>query len=152
MSHTNFLGIPVEGEIVRGNKRAQQRPLEDLQPVLRTVLDDSRIEAIRWRQYTPYFADGDPCVFSAYGVSVRPIGGDDEAGDYGDGFLDSWSFKYHGDKDGTPEYLELYELTKELDQLIGGGAFDDVLLEAFGDHAIITVTRDKIVIDFYNHD
>lgn len=60
----NFLGIPVHGDITHGEKRAAQRPLEDLEPLIRAVLDDPYIHSFGWTQYTPYFNDGEPCVFS----------------------------------------------------------------------------------------
>ena len=34
---TNFLGIPVAGDITRGDKRAPQKPLSELEPLMRAV-------------------------------------------------------------------------------------------------------------------
>jgi hypothetical protein len=51
------------------------------------------VEAVRWTQYTPYFNDGDPCEFGVHEPYVKITGLDDE-GDYGDGFIDSWSLTY----------------------------------------------------------
>lgn len=39
-----------------------------------------------------------------------------------------------------------------LDKAIESGAFDDVLIEAFGDHAEVTVKKDGISVEFYSHD
>jgi hypothetical protein len=63
-----FFGIPVEGDIVFNDRRVTQRPIEDLQPLMQAVLDDPTIEWFGWRQYTPYFNDGEPCVFSVHGA------------------------------------------------------------------------------------
>lgn len=68
---SNFLGIPVEGEINFYTDRSViQKPIEELQPILQAVLDDPFIVRFGWHQYTPYFNDGDPCVFSVYGFWV----------------------------------------------------------------------------------
>lgn len=171
---TNFLGIPVEGDITKGDKRTPQRPLEDLAPIMQAVLDDDGIAAFGWHQYTPYFNDGDPCVFSAHGVwAVRPedLGGEDLDEidgdrfdiDYG-GHLGSYEGgEWVKDPDNLPFNKRVnaryvgpdqarYDRCAALSSAIDSGAFDDVLLEAFGDHAEITVKRDGITVEFYSHD
>jgi hypothetical protein len=65
----NFLGIRIEGQITDG--RAEQLPQERFEPLVRALLDDPLIAAFGWRQYTPYFNDGDTCIFSARGLWVR---------------------------------------------------------------------------------
>lgn len=60
---TNFLGIPIDGDIGRGEKRANQKPLTELEPLIRALLDDDGMVEFGWRQYTPYFNDGDACTF-----------------------------------------------------------------------------------------
>lgn len=94
-----FLGIPVEGDITKADKRTPQRPLEDLAPLMQAVLDDDGIAAFGWRQCTPYFNDGDPCVFSAYGVWFAP------AEDASPDDADSEDDEYEGD---DTEELGLY--------------------------------------------
>ncbi|MEV5140333.1 hypothetical protein AB0K71_06010 [Streptomyces syringium] len=158
----NFLGIPVTGDIHEGAKRAQQRPLEELQPILQAVLDDPTVTEFGWRQYTPYFNDGDPCTFDVYGTWVRTT--DDEDADEDE--LEMWGHRSLGkvapgryNQDGQWEKGPYegpdeprYQLCKALEAAVEGGEFDDVLLGAFGDHAQVTVRRDGIRIDFYSHD
>jgi hypothetical protein len=43
---TNFLGIPVAGDINKGDKRTPQKPLSELEPLIRAVIDDPTIKAI----------------------------------------------------------------------------------------------------------
>lgn len=59
----SFLGIPVIGEINKHSERKSQRPLAELEPLIRNVVEDPEIYAFGWAQYTPYFNDGEPCVF-----------------------------------------------------------------------------------------
>lgn len=170
----SFLGIPVEGDITKGDKRTPQRPLEDLAPIMQAVLDDDGIAAFGWHQYTPYFNDGDPCVFSASGVwaarveDIDPDAPDtfdsDELDvDYG-GRLGSYEGgEWVKDQDNPPFNKRVgahyvgpdrarFDRCKALSDAIESGAFDDVLLEAFGDHAEITVKRGGITVDSYSHD
>lgn len=164
-----FMGMTVEGDINEGDKRAKQRPLEDLQPVLQALLDDDGVIEFGWEQYTPYFNDGEPCTFRANGAWVRTtadVDPDDEDGidryelqiDYSHRSIgkrpktynrDTKSYDY-GAYEGPDEAR--YDRCHALDRAIDGGEFLDVLLEAFGDHAEVTVRRDGIQVEFYSHD
>ena len=168
MTTPTFLGIPVDGDIVRAERKAQQRPLEELAPLMQAILDDDGIACFGWTQYTPYFNDGDPCVFSAHAVwAARP-----EDGDFDKDRLDVLYSGHLGSYEGgewvpDPENPNRrirvgavyegpdqarYDRCTALDAAIDSGQFDDVLLDAFGDHAEITVRRDGITVEFYEHD
>ncbi|OKI22223.1 hypothetical protein [Streptomyces sp. CB03911] len=158
-----FMGMLVEGDINEGDKREEQRPLEDLQPVLQALFDDDGVIEFGWRQYTPYFNDGEPCTFSTSGTWVRTdadadgSGSADLAVDYHPSLgeipatynRETRSYDY-GAYEGPDEGR--YDRAKALAKAIEGGEFLDVLLEAFGDHAKVTVRRDGIQVDFYDHD
>lgn len=159
MSHINFLGIPVEGDIRKTEVRAAQRSLSELEPLIRALLDDDTIVEFGWRQYTPYFMDGDPCIFSASGIWVRTV--TDKPANEEDNDL-SVEYRHPSLGEIVWEYvgiprerrmagyngpdLSRLERCNALDQAIQSGAFDDVLIEAFGDHADITIRRDGITI------
>jgi hypothetical protein len=165
---TNFLGIPVQGDITRGSDRVEQKPIEELQPILQAVLDDPTIVEFGWRQYTPYFNDGDPCTFSAHGTWVRTTADEDVDEDE----LEMWGHRSLGKTEGgewvddpdrpgrrkkVGEQYEgpdeaRYRRCKALEGAIEGGHFEHVLLDSFGDHANITVRRDGIEVEFYDHD
>lgn len=182
MTTTSFLGIPVDGDIVRPKSEVPQRPLADLAPMLQAVLDDETIAAFGWRQYTPYFNDGDPCVFGVSGVWFArpedlPADGHSDADEFEDGEEfdkdDLTLYSDHlggysggewvpdpenarrqiriGDEYEGPDQAR-YDRCQALDNAIDSDAFDAVLLEAFGDHAEITVKRDGITVEFYEHD
>lgn len=162
----NFLGIPVQGDITRGSDRVEQKPIEELQPVLQAVLDDPTIVEFGWRQYTPYFNDGEPCTFSAHGTWVRT----DADKDADEDELEMWGHRTlgkvttewaenpeNGRREKSGETYEgpdraRYDRCKALESAVEGGAFEHVLLDAFGDHANITVRRDGIQVEFYEHD
>ena len=168
----NFLGIPVEGYLVYGSPRIPQRPLEDFGPLVQALLDDPTIVEFGWIQYTPYFNDGDECIFNAHTLWVRTDNDNAEWGDRGSHYNEALALYDHpslGKRDYHYEYdvnnrpvrkddgytgpdVDRYDRCKALERAIEGGEFDDVLKGAFGDHADITVTNDGIRVDHYEHD
>lgn len=59
----NFLGYEIEGEIYTGRNRVTQRSREEFEPLLQAVLSHSALLGLQWEQATPYYNDGEPCVF-----------------------------------------------------------------------------------------
>jgi hypothetical protein len=98
--------------------------------------------AVRWRQYTPYFNDGDPCEFSIHGVYGKVGTTKEDSGDYDDGFESDYSLK----KTHPAEAKAL----GELEALLSG--MEDVLQAVLGDHSMITITPDNVEIVEYEHD
>ena len=171
----SFLGIPVDGDIVRADKKKDQLPLSDLAPLMQVVLDDDGIACFGWQQFTPYFNDGDPCVFGVSSLwAARP---EDVRGDSDDFDRDELEVEYGshlGSYEGREEWVPdpadpvnrrvlakrryvgpdqaRYDNCLALATALGSGSFDDVLLEAFGDHAEVTVRRTGITIEFCQHD
>lgn len=176
----NFLGIPIDGDINEADKRVPQRPLSELEPLIRAVLDDPTMDSFGWTQYTPYFNDGEPCVFSVnepWFKTVddvkRPETADGDEDEYDDGDNYNFTIGYSGHPTlGHREYDYVgewpnrtkvarayagpdetrYDRCVALGEAIEGGAFEDVLLEAFGDHCQVKVTRSGITVDEYSHD
>jgi hypothetical protein len=167
---TNFLGIPVAGDINKGDKRTPQKPLSELEPLIRAVIDDPTIKAFGWTQYTPYFNDGEPCTFGVHGAWFLTV--DDPDVDDVEEFytyeLDctdhpslgkvetEWAGRWPNREIVSETYEgpdeERYRRTKALSDAIIAGAFEDVLLEAFGDHAEVRVQATGITVDTYEHD
>ncbi|WP_078978479.1 hypothetical protein [Embleya scabrispora] len=160
--HRTFLGLVVKGDITRG-KRAEQRPLEELQPLLQAVLDDPTIIEFGWRQYTPYFADGDVCEFGVHGLWFRTDIDDEDASTWD---LEVFGHPSLGEEPGTwdetaRDYVvgpyegpdkARYERCRNLASAITDSAFEHVLLAAFGDHAQVTVRKDGIEVETYEHE
>lgn len=178
MTETNTLaGRPIQGEVSHYSERrvAEQydeaRFIEMLDAILAA---DPRVTRIQWSQYTPYFNDGDACTFSAYvydeillsdnpnatwdAYEERWVNEDDEelesvsqyslrpAGDYG--YDDQGKWRYIT----TEEPSALYTAYEAFDRAVGGGHFDNLLLEHFGDPAEVTATREGFVREHYDHD
>ncbi|MEU9258998.1 hypothetical protein AB0D68_10990 [Streptomyces sp. NPDC048212] len=167
---TNFLGMPVSGDITQGSSRVDQKPIEDLAPLFQALVDDPTIVEFGWTQYTPYFMDGDVCEFGVNGLWVRTTAELRSDGEFQEGHYDL-EVEYHpslgtvnghweGDwpdrnyvKDSYEGPDEVrYDRCHDLDRALQSGAFDNVLLDHFGDHAVITVRKDSIEIESYDHD
>jgi hypothetical protein len=135
------------------------------------VLDDPVITAFGWVQYTPYFNDGDPCTFSIgspWFLTVHDPDPDDVENEYdyevgtrsGHPSLgrceyrhcDTWPFRAAVPGTYTGPDPERFERVRALAEALDSGAFEDVLLEAFGDHAKVRVRASGITVDSYSHD
>jgi hypothetical protein len=96
------------------------------------------VKAIGWTQYTPYFNDGDPCVFSVNDLYVC-----DEDCSIDDHIYEWKEFWYS-------ENVELYSLIKQTSDILHNA--EDILLMMFGDHVKVVATPNGIDVEEYDHD
>lgn len=141
-----FFGVPVEGELQPGDL-VTQRDSADLGNLLTAVLAFPEVLSVRWLQYTPYFNDGDPCIFRVVGARVRYDWMDEYFGEYEDGYGASWELPPNS-KIKTTSALTF----DVFDEALCSGEFNIFLNETFGDHAMVTVEREKVTVEFYDHD
>jgi hypothetical protein len=103
-----------------------------------------------WTQFTPYFNDGEECTFSVNSFAIGNAPDMDDVSAYGE---------YDGDEEGIwsddylsgearEKYIKVYELQQFCESEIG----EDVLRAAFGDHSVVTVTREGIDVQEYEHE
>lgn len=119
------------------------------------------ITHVGWIQYTPYFNDGDACVFSRHDMGFKTIWHQDDDEDNEDGWISDpkiWRNRVAWDEtDGCEENLstldlqslesDLIELSDNLNRID-----DQIYLDIFGDSAKVIVSREKIEIEEYDHD
>lgn len=101
------------------------------------------LESFSWSQYTPYFNDGDPCVFGVNDYLDVEFSGDI--------LLDGWSGSEYDRKyaaGATSEQMDTADAAHELVVAIP----EETLQEIFGDHVKVTVYRDRVEVDDYDHD
>jgi hypothetical protein len=115
-------------DIAKKASKALFRDLFDLNPSL---------QSFSWKQYSPFFNDGDECVFCVHSDS-------DEIGINGQ---DRYDYDY--EDTFTEEMDELSnQVSKVLDALPA-----DIMQEAFGNHVQVTMFRDKEPeTEEYDHD
>lgn len=120
----------------------------------------SKLQSFSWTQYTPYFNDGSPCVFSANTdylcVNDEPF---EESNWYSEKNIISWGSwnpglkKYEGRvEEPNPHFdKELQEITDQILRFLGN--FDDeFFLNKFGDHVSVKVTRHGISVQDQDHE
>ncbi len=118
------------------------------------------LESFRWTQYTPYFNDGETCLFSVNTdyISVNDEWVDDAkwASEVNVINWGNWNRElrvYEGRvEEPNPNYDPvLTEASNEIVNFLDH--FDnDFYLSKFGDHASITVSRGGVDISDYDHD
>lgn len=170
-----FAGIPISGDFNDGYSRPEQYKLEDFLPIFNAVVQNTHVVRFGWHQYTPYFNDGDECVFGASDVWIETdaddVGKDEEnddyyshsewySMDYGDGYLakHDWNGPGHTKvyANNEPWVAFLREQAYALSGAVEGGHFDNVLLDNFGNHVEVTVypreASPRIELETYSHD
>lgn len=162
---TDLLGRPIEGEISHYSERSprEQYSPERLLEMLDAVFAaDERVTALGWRQYTPYFNDGDPCYFGIHSESSIAI--NEIPTDLGwegfifDGFDEEYeegcevnqlTVGYGVGEDATGPLLAAGEAFYNA---LNWGHFDNVVKSAFGDPATVIATRAGFKVEFCDHD
>lgn len=131
---------------------------ENVAPLFEAVLKDPRILMIQWRQGTPSFNDGDPCMFSVYdvnvavaerftpeyleeqGYSIRDIDMDDNDYRLSVGLRGLATEKKSEYRKDEPYYADL---APALERLAGFTECESLCEQIFGDNQTITVTWDE---------
>lgn len=122
------------------------------------------LDSITWRQYTPGFNDGDPCVFSVYGFDFQASKlaeelGYDEEEEFGeDGIWLSWNYdqetlRAKGIDSANHPLLKKYDAVQSAVERAHRVAQknEDVWEQVFGDGVEVTVTRNgKFSTEYYD--
>jgi hypothetical protein len=114
---------------------------------LRAIFDEHDcLEAIRWRQYVPYFNDGEACTFSIHEPEVKCGGLVMKYGEPDDGWIETYGTV--GDACTAPAKRALdavRSLYRKLQEI------DDVVAACLGEHAEVTCTREGVTVEEYTH-
>jgi len=135
-------------------KEFQAKAKTALQSAFKEFFDaNPRIEGVYWRQYTPYFNDGDTCEFSV-GEMYALAGptSEDEQYDHPEDRSNTFDdYGRYGDeafnKEWAAEIKNFSKFNRTINQLP-----DDVFLQTFGDHSSITATRAGFDVEEYEHE
>ena len=106
---------------------------KEINGYLTSILEKYNVIAMRWTQYTPYFNDGDPCLFGVHDLRVQFAKDNDD-------FLAEWETK-------GKEKIVVREM-----QCLRDIIPTEIMLAILGDHVEITVTREDVHAEFYEHD
>lgn len=109
------------------------------------------IESVGWRQYTPYFNDGDECIFGVRQDDLQVNGEEQDEMPWYDWryFSDRYKKELDGNTEINPEEMQVVKEFSEVLQSIP----EDFYKDLFGDHVEVTVHRDgRIDVEEYDHD
>lgn len=103
------------------------------------------VEFLYWNQYTPYFNDGDPCVFNVREFALNGY-------EYWKNYNPHYMFEDESDDEGNLKYTrpkpEAFETARQIFKLP-----DEIFLEVFGDHCSVTLYRDGTQkVEDFDHD
>lgn len=118
-----------------------------LEPALRDVShrifeQHPSLQGFSWTQYTPYFNDGDPCLFSCHSDCPSVWFGEYDEGAAYEGDYET------GNPDFTPEQDAAGRAVVDALCAID----DDLYQDAFGDGVRVKVTREGIEVERFDHD
>ena len=125
--------------------------------------EDPECKSIVWTQYTPFFNDGSECIFEVHNVDFFSYDvtdmTDEQESEYENNdsegdllYVSSYSTNDEVWENGTRPATET-ELTRtKLARLITNDTVSEILKLTFGDHTKVTVTRDGIDSEEYDHD
>lgn len=97
------------------------------------------VAAIKWRQYTPYFNDGEACYFGVCAPEIKLTMSDE--------FKEMWDFR-----ESSSTMFAFYEDMKKLTRTLQSSSMESVLEAMFGDHSEVTVYPDRITVEACNHE
>jgi hypothetical protein len=109
------------------------------------------IGQVVWTQYTPYFNDGDECVFSVHDMFFNFVTFDGEPEDYEDDDADCYGASFYSYKGETDPISEQRAAFKNFTHAIRGLP-DEIFKDSFGDHVKVIANRDGFNIQEYEHE
>lgn len=165
-----FFDKPIQGDISHyTDSPGEQHDPSDLIDALDYLLALEEVAAVRWNQYTPYFNDGEACVFGANSPEVLltvEVEADEDDEDYDEthwrSAYDLYEYEY-GEGDSWEERRAnmKYEIKgvntavvqNRLTALEKEMEYHEVILsDKFGDPAEVIYDGEKFVVEHYDHD
>ena len=142
-------------------KALQAEAAAQIEPLLQQfIADNPQVAKVWWTQYTPYFNDGDECVFRMGDVYFVFVGDEDEEGyyDFGNAIENGVRGYIYSGKFEPAEYLPSLEVCsvetqracEQLSAELAG--LEDALKTLFGDHVKVIVTKEGVEVEEYDHD
>jgi hypothetical protein len=146
--------------------RAPQKTAAEMESLLNEVFA-SGVKAIGWTQYTPYFNDGEPCIFRVSAGEWMYYIGDEEVSvsdfyqyeEEDNGWKSAYSDPTKVWDNAQRKYvpsgqiatIDFYTARRFFSEL-DSGAFEEVCLNNFGDHAKVLALPNKFLVEYYEHD
>lgn len=129
----------------------QSKMREELKKVFASFFEEfPQVKTIHWTQYTPYFNDGDECVFrigELWFTTTEHTELNEREYAYGegdDGLINDWSAKIEDEK--------LNSAINTMSSLLCGDVMECVLKGTYGDHVWVKIHKDGSDVEDFEHD
>lgn len=165
---SEFLNKPIEGTPSYFTEQvADQHDPQEWIDYLDAILAYPGVEAVRWRQYTPYFNDGDACEFGMHGAEVKIEGaimkGDWDEDDNDRFWFSEYDLFQYGEgadweerrSNGTyvVNGFDMEEMQTMLSTLEGLFTYHEVVLQQkFGDPGEVTYDGNGFALAYFDHE
>jgi hypothetical protein len=114
-----------------------------------------RLRSFSWTQYTPYFNDGEECIFGVhadYGMRFRfaneaKVSDSTYFEEDGTGYTELSYKVRRGEQEPTEDEAAMLAATE-----LVTGVDEDTMKSLFGDHVEVTITREGIETTEYEHE
>lgn len=142
------------------SKKEDSLSKEVLKEMKKLMTNNPLLVGVRWTQFTPHFNDGEPCVFDMYGPEIKfdesivSLGEDA----YNQGFVDTYYlteefFEKRVDILNMDRIAALQKAVKEVGKLYEHLYSMSRTMDAmFGDGYQVTITKDGVEAEEYDHD
>ena len=157
----------ITGDITRSDSNiAEQWSEEQFLEEVDAILARPGVEALIFTAYTPFFNDGDACIWSMVDVGVDVPEWDDKDG-RGYHSIDDSKYLigyYYEWKDGRRtenwnDYIKVHfdipdpELSRRVQEFFDNGDhYENVIKKHFGDHCEVRCTKEGFDVSYYDHD
>ena len=145
-------------QLIQEQEALQKKFQEQAQTLFKGITKEffeknPQVKAIMWNQYTPYFNDGEECIFSVNDPTYTNAEDEDledftNWGEYDGEKEDVWAWEGWGT---APEGVDITPL-KSFSSIVCSEAMTDVMRAMFGDHVRVVATQNGFDVQDYDHD
>ncbi len=135
------------------NKFIEQAREEIGKEFKRIFTENPRLKCISWTQYTPWFNDGDSCIFRKNDFSFSsfvPENAYNNKVEEGEFYEEYISVEYIKRRE-MPSGINWMNLV-EFEKVCSSSEIEEVFHELFGDHAWVKATIDGFDVEDHEHD
>jgi 5'-deoxynucleotidase YfbR-like HD superfamily hydrolase len=115
--------------------------------------ENPEILLVSWTQYTPYFNDGDPCVFRVNEpcIAVEKHESEEQADDSYEEFIEYEDYVYpiFSRWDSEDDHEKYEDLLGKIEEILS--EVESYLQNIFSDHSRVIAFKDKVVVEEYDH-
>ncbi|MDD5149782.1 MAG: hypothetical protein PHC28_04790 [Flavobacterium sp.] len=138
----------------------EEEAQSQMKQIVQMIFDESPdLGAIIWTQYSPYFNDGDECVFSVHEISFTNATEPDDLDEihcecYDGNNPDIWAadlYDYKHSHEDKKKNISI-DLLEYFNEFIQNSDIEDVMEMMFGNHVKVIATRDGFNIEQYDHE